>query len=174
MTNYSIKRFLTLLGLTVIAPQLTTWSTVSEEDPASEVINTINSPCRYRGTTNILKGQMLIYIQIEIMVIHTTALLVNIIHPVLLGIPLAQVIIKPNPIATQSPNSSNIVECLQSQILGLQIQALQQSTLNSIKIFNGNNESQFTSWAQSVENAAKLCKPGHTHYCTIQTTGTPI
>ena len=29
--------------------------------------------------------------------------------------------------------------------------------LNSVKIFNGNNKSEFTSWAQSVENAAKLC-----------------
>ena len=57
----------------------------------------------------------------------------------------------------QSPNDSNIIECLQSQILGLQMQALQQSTLNSKNIFNGNNKSEFTSWAQSVENAAKLC-----------------
>ena len=46
---------------------------------------------------------------------------------------------------------------MQSQILGLQTQALQQSTLNSVKIFDGNNKSEFTSWAQSVENAAKLC-----------------
>ena len=37
------------------------------------------------------------------------------------------------------------------------MQVLQQSTLNSVKIFNGNNKSKFTSWAQSVENAAKLC-----------------
>ena len=29
--------------------------------------------------------------------------------------------------------------------------------LNSIKIFNGNNKSEFTSWEQSVENAAQLC-----------------
>ena len=29
--------------------------------------------------------------------------------------------------------------------------------LNSIKIFNGSNKSRFTSWAQSVENAARLC-----------------
>ena len=36
----------------------------------------------------------------------------------------------------QSPNNSNIIECLQSQILGLQTQALQQSTLNSIKKFS--------------------------------------
>ena len=38
-----------------------------------------------------------------------------------------------------------------------QTQVLQQSMLNSIKIFNGNNKSKFTLWAQSVENAAKLC-----------------
>ena len=29
--------------------------------------------------------------------------------------------------------------------------------LNSIKIFNGTNKSKFTSWAQSVENATRLC-----------------
>ena len=50
-----------------------------------------------------------------------------------------------------------MLDCLQSQILGLQTQALQHSTLNSIKIFDGNNKSEFTSWVQSVENAAKLC-----------------
>ena len=37
------------------------------------------------------------------------------------------------------------------------MQALQQSTLNSIKIFDGNIKSKFTLWVQSVENAAKLC-----------------
>ena len=62
-----------------------------------------------------------------------------------------------NAIITQSLNNSHIIGCLQSQILGLQTQALQQFTLNSIKIFNGNNKSEFTLWAQSVENAAKLC-----------------
>ena len=29
--------------------------------------------------------------------------------------------------------------------------------LNSVKIFDGNNKSEFMSWVQSVENAAKLC-----------------
>ena len=57
----------------------------------------------------------------------------------------------------QCPSNSNIIECLQSQILGLQTQALQQSMLNSIKIFDSNNKSEFTSWVQSVENIAKLC-----------------
>ena len=37
------------------------------------------------------------------------------------------------------------------------MQVLQPSTLNSIKIFNGSNKSEFTLWAQSVENATRLC-----------------
>ena len=62
-----------------------------------------------------------------------------------------------NTITTQSPSKSDLIGSLQSQILGLQTQALQQSMLNSIKIFNGTNKSEFTLWAQSVENAARLC-----------------
>ena len=64
--------------------------------PTPEVINTTstaNSHCHYQGTTNILKGQTLVFIQIEIMVIHIIVYLVNTIHPVLLGIPITQVII---------------------------------------------------------------------------------
>ena len=56
----------------------------------------------------------------------------------------------------QSPDAS-IPGSLQSQILGLQIQALQQSTLHSIKIFDGSNKGKFTTWAQSVENTARVC-----------------
>ena len=37
------------------------------------------------------------------------------------------------------------------------MQALQQSTLDSIKIFDGSNKSKFTSRAKSVENTARLC-----------------
>ena len=40
-----------------------------------------------------------------------------------------------NTITTLSPNNSNLIGSLQSKILGLQTQALQQSMLNSIKIF---------------------------------------
>ena len=39
-----------------------------------------------------------------------------------------------NAVNPQSPNASDLIGSLQSQILGLQMQALQQSTLNSIKI----------------------------------------
>ena len=72
----------------------------------------------------------------------------------------------------QSPNSSNIIECLQSQILGLQMQALQQSTLNTIKLFDSNNKSQFTLWAQSVEKCSKTMQHGYTDHCIIQATRT--
>ena len=37
------------------------------------------------------------------------------------------------------------------------MQALQQSMLNSIKIFDSNRKSEFKLWVQSVENTAKLC-----------------
>ena len=50
-----------------------------------------------------------------------------------------------------------LIGLLQSQVLGLQTQPLQQSMLNSIKIFDGTNKAEFTAWAQSIENAARLC-----------------
>ena len=62
-----------------------------------------------------------------------------------------------NTIAPHSPNSSDLIGSLQSQILCLQTQALQQSMLNLVKIFDDTNKSKFTSWAQSVENATRLC-----------------
>ena len=139
--------------------QLTTWSTASEEGPTPEVINTTstaNSCCNYWGTTNILEGQKLIF--------HSNRNYSNTHHHITsqhnsphtarntpnTGNNLA------NPITTQSPNNSNITECLQSQILGLQTQALQQSILNLIKSVDSNNKSKFTLWVQSVENAAEL------------------
>ena len=54
-------------------------------------------------------------------------------------------------------NMSELTGSLQSQIIDLQSQLLQQSTLNSIKIFNGPNKAEFTAWVPSIENAAKLC-----------------
>ena len=56
-----------------------------------------------------------------------------------------------------SSNTLDILSSLQSQMLGLQMHLLQQSTLNSIKIFNGNNKAKFTAWAQIIENATRLC-----------------
>ena len=62
-----------------------------------------------------------------------------------------------NAITTQSSNNLDLIGSLQSQILGLQTQALQQPMLNSVKISIGTNKSEFTSWVQSMENAARLC-----------------
>ena len=56
--------------------------------------STADSHCCYQGTTNILKCQKLIII--EIMVLHITMLLISAIHPLLTETetPLTQVIIK--------------------------------------------------------------------------------
>ena len=54
-------------------------------------------------------------------------------------------------------NMSELKGSLQSQILGLQTHPLHQSMFNSIKIFDGTNKAEFTAWAQSIENAARLC-----------------
>ena len=48
-----------------------------------------------------------------------------------------------NAIAPKSPNASDLIGSLQSQILGLQTQTLQQSTLNSINVVNSTNKSDF-------------------------------
>ena len=44
-------------------------------------------------------------------------------------------------------NTSDILGSLQSQILGLQTHPLQQSMLNSIKIFDGSKKAEFTTGA---------------------------
>ena len=54
-------------------------------------------------------------------------------------------------------NTLELIGLLQSQIIGLQSQPLQQSTLNSIKTFDGTNKAEFATWVQSTENAARLC-----------------
>ena len=97
LAKFQQKKYPTLLRLTFTAMQPTTQNTASEEDPTLEVINTIvttNSCLHYRCTTNNLKGQMLIFIVIEITVIPITVLIVSVIHLELLEIPLIQVIIR--------------------------------------------------------------------------------
>ena len=79
-----------------------------------------------------------------------------------------------NAINPQSPNASDLIGSLQSQILGLQMQALQQSLLNSIKIFDGSSKSKLTSWAQSVENDARLCNLDTLSIALSKLQGTPL
>ena len=54
------------------------------------------------------------------------------------------------------------------------MQALQQSTLNSIKIFDGSNKSEFTSWVQSVENATQLCNLDTLSIALYKLQGAPL
>ena len=54
-------------------------------------------------------------------------------------------------------NTSELISSLQSQIIGLHLQPLQQATLNSINSFDGAKKAEFTTWAQSVENATRIC-----------------
>ena len=54
-------------------------------------------------------------------------------------------------------NSSDIKGSLQSQIIGLHSQPLQQATLNSISMFDGTKKAEFATLAQSIENAVKIC-----------------
>ena len=79
-----------------------------------------------------------------------------------------------NPVSIQPSNTSDIIERLQSQILGLQMHPLQQSTLNSIKIFDGSNKAEFTTWVQSVENTARLCHLDTLSIALSKLQGTPL
>ena len=51
----------------------------------------------------------------------------------------------------------HITKSLQSQIIGLRLQPLQQATLNSINTFDGIKKAEFAKWAQSIENATTIC-----------------
>ena len=153
------KKYLTLLRHTSTIPQPTTPSRASEEDPTIDVTNTIgivDNYLHYQGTTSRHKGQMHIIILILIENYSNTHYHNNSKHNSPHSIRNVhntsnrQV----TAIAPQSLSASGLIGSLQSQILGLQTQALQQPTLNSIKIFDATNKSEFTSWAQGVENAA--------------------
>ena len=71
-------------------------------------------------------------------------------------------------------NMSELLCSLQSQILGLQTHPLQQSMLNSIKIFNGTNKAEFTAWVQSIENAARLCNLDALNIALSRLQGVPL
>ena len=44
--------------------------------------------------------------------------------------------------------SEELIGSLQSQIIGLYLQPLQQATLNSINTFDGTKKAEFTTWAR--------------------------
>ena len=71
-------------------------------------------------------------------------------------------------------NMSELIGSLQCQIIGLQLQLLQQSTLNSTKTFHGTNKAEFTAWVQSIENAARLCNLDALSFALSKLQGAPL
>ena len=55
-------------------------------------------------------------------------------------------------------NTLDIIGPLQSQIIGLCSQPLQQATLNCINTFDGTKKAEFATWAQSIENHSRNLK----------------
>ena len=54
-------------------------------------------------------------------------------------------------------NTSELIGSLQSQIIGLHSQPLQQAMLNPILTFDGTKETKFATWTQRIENAFRIC-----------------
>ena len=52
-----------------------------------------------------------------------------------------------------------LIGSLQSQIIGLPLQPLQQAMLDSILTFDGAKKAKFATWTQSIENTTRICNP---------------
>ena len=71
-------------------------------------------------------------------------------------------------------NTSEFIHSLQSQILGLQSQLLQQATLNSINMFDGSKKAEFDTWAPSIENAVRICNLDAIHIALSKLKGASL
>ena len=71
-------------------------------------------------------------------------------------------------------NTSELIGSLQSQIIGLHLQPLQQATLNSTNSFDGAKKAEFTTWAQSVENVARFCSLDAVNIALYKLQGEPL
>ena len=78
-----------------------------------------------------------------------------------------------------APNMSTLdtlelIGALQSQIIGLHLQSLQQALLNSINTFDGTKKAEFATWAQSIENAALICNLDPINITLSKLQGAPL
>ena len=71
-------------------------------------------------------------------------------------------------------NTSDLIGSLQSQIIGLCLHALQQATLNLINSFDGAKKAEFATWAQSVENATRICNLDAVYITLFKLKGAPL
>ena len=59
-------------------------------------------------------------------------------------------------------------------MMGLHLQPLQQATLKSINTFDGAKKAEFTTWAQSVENIARMCNLNAVNIALPKLQGDPL
>ena len=71
-------------------------------------------------------------------------------------------------------STSDIIDSLQSQIIGLHSQPLQQTTLNSINMFDGTKKAEFATWAQSIENTVRICNLDAINIALSKLQGAPL
>ena len=71
-------------------------------------------------------------------------------------------------------NTSELIGSLQSQIIGLQLQPLQQATLNSINTFDGTKKAEFVTWYHSIENAMRICNLDAINITLSKLQGVPL
>ena len=71
-------------------------------------------------------------------------------------------------------NTSELIGSLQSQIIALHSQPLQQVTLKSINMFDGTKKAEFATWAQSIENAMRICILDEINIALSKLQGSPL
>ena len=71
-------------------------------------------------------------------------------------------------------NTLELIGSLQSQIIGLHLQPLQQATLTSINAFDGTKKAEFAIWAQSIEKAARICDMDAVNITLSKLQGIPL
>ena len=67
-----------------------------------------------------------------------------------------------------------LIGSLQSQIIGLHLQPLQQATPNSINTFDVTKKAEFATWAQSIENAMRICNLDAINITLSKLQGAPL
>ena len=71
-------------------------------------------------------------------------------------------------------NTADLIGSLQSQIIGLHSQPLQQATLTSINPFDGTKKAKFTRWVQSIEIVTRICDQDAVNIALSKLQGAPL
>ena len=71
-------------------------------------------------------------------------------------------------------NTSKLIGSFHSQIIGLHLQPLQQTILNSINMFDGTKKAEFATWVQSIENTVKICNLDAINITLSKLQGAPL